>query len=367
MDPRAQQTDWFSRPGDSLIAAMNRRGLKSTDVARHLQGGLEQLRGYVSGDLSIDDTAAAALSYAVGGSKAFWLSRQANYERDLQRAIEAVPENEVGIWLEQIPSPRPKPRGRVTESARQLELRHRLSFFGVSTLGAWDRRYSGDRSRTLFRTSAAFESVDGAISLWLRQGELEACIADTARWDLEVLKSQIQEIKGLSRIAKPARFLPRLKELLSRAGVALVVRRAPKDCKASGASRFVRPDRAMLLVSFRYRSDDQFWFTVFHELGHLMLHGFESFVDTDGMPEDNRESEANNFATSMIVPLDRWPEFENLRTEHRSVTRFAVSVGVSPGLIVGQLQHRARLSLDRLAFLKRRWTWDEIDAATAIL
>ncbi len=367
MNQRVQQADWFSRPGDSLVAAMSRRGLNPNEVAKHLEGGLDQLRKYVSGSLSIDDVAATTLSCVVGGSKAFWLARQDNYERDLQRAIDAVPANEISIWLDHIPSPMPKPRGRMTASVRQEELRHRLSFFGVSTLGAWDRRYSGDRSRTLFRTTGTFESIDGAVSLWLRQGELEACLSDTARWDIDVLKSKILEIKSLSRIAKPARFLPRLKELLSNAGVALVVKRAPKDCRASGASRFVRPDKAMILLSFRYRSDDQFWFTVFHEIGHLILHGSESFVDTDDMPEDNCERQANEFATSMIVPLDRWPDFENLRSDHRAVTRFAVSVGVSPGLVLGQLQHRGQVSPDRLAFLRRRWTWDEIDAAIASL
>ena len=367
MDQRVPQADWFSRPGDSLVAAMSRRGLKPVEVAKHLQGGLDQLQQYVSGSLRIDDAAATALSFAVGGSKAFWLTRQANYELDLQRAIEAVSADDMGIWLNHIPSPKPKPRGRMTESIRQEELRNRLTFFGVSTLGAWDRKYSGDRSRTLFRTSATFESIDGAVSLWLRLGELEACLADTARWDIDVLRSLIPEIKKLSRISQPARFLPRLKEILSTAGVALILKRAPKDCKASGASRFIRPDRAMILLSFRYRSDDQFWFTVFHEMGHLILHGSESFVDKDDMPDDNCEREANQFATSMIVPPDRWPEFENLRSEHKAITRFAVSVGVSPGLVLGQMQHRGRVSSDRLAFLRRRWTWDEIDTAITSL
>ena len=68
------------------------------------------------------------------------------------------------------------------------------------------------------------------------------------------------------------RFLPKLQALCAEAGVALVFVRAPRGCRVSGASRLVTPEKAMILVSFRFRSDDQFWFTVFHEIGHLILH-----------------------------------------------------------------------------------------------
>jgi hypothetical protein len=91
----------------------------------------------------------------------------------------------------------------------------------------------------------------------------------------------------------------------------------------------------MLLVSFRYRADDQFWFTVFHEIGHLLLHQAQTFVDDSNTPEDRSEQEANDFAKSVIIPIDRAAEFEDMAENRESILRFSVSIGVAPGLTVG--------------------------------
>jgi hypothetical protein len=67
-------------------------------------------------------------------------------------------------------------------------------------------------------------------------------------------------------------FIPYIRGLLATAGVSLVVLPTPRGCRASGATCFFTPDRATLVMSFRYLTDDHFWFTLFHEIGHLILH-----------------------------------------------------------------------------------------------
>ena len=121
----------------------------------------------------------------------------------------------------------------------------------------------------------------------------------------------------------------------------------------------------MVLLSFRHLSDDHFWFTLLHELGHLLLHGAKAFVDVDDTYPDEREREANEFASSCIIPPARWEEFVNLPHDKEFVVRFAVSLGIAPGLIVGQLQHRGEITRDRLNFLKRHWTWADIKTVLA--
>lgn len=107
----------------------------------------------------------------------------------------------------------------------------------------------------------------------------------------------------------------------------------------------------MILVSFRHRSDDQFWFTLLHEIGHLLLHKGQTFVDEEETRNSSAEREANDFAANCIVPPARLSEFRRLTTDRDSIVRFAISVGVSPGLIVGQLQHEGRVEFGRLARL----------------
>lgn len=367
MENTTQHADWFSCPADSLVAAMQRRGVLPSDLAGRLSGGMNQLRALVSGLRAIDPEAAAVIGDAVGGSREFWLKRQENYEIALERAVASIPPEEVTVWLTAIPAPGPAPRGRLDDEKRHVELRRRLTFFGVGTLGAWHGRYGRDNHQAKFRTSMSFSSDEGATALWLREAELEATIAQTAKWNPDALEARLRDIKKLSLIRRPDRFLPRLKKLLAEAGVALVVKRTPPGCKASGASRMITPERAMILLSFRFRSDEQFWFTLFHEIGHLLLHGAQSFVDDDEMPQDACEDEANAFAASLVIPPHMEREFENLPARHKDITRFAILADVAPGLIRGQMEHRGRVRPNRLTFLRRNWTWTEIDEAIASL
>ncbi len=361
-EPNEFVADWFSKPADSLLGLMSRRGVSAEMVADELVGGMEIMRGLVLGTHAIDNALATSLSNAVGGSPTFWLKRQENYERALDLASRNAVD-ELDAWLASVPLPGNKPRGRLSNAQKISELRRRLAFYGVNSLRAWCARYGQIRDETQFRTSQAFDSKTGSVSLWLRKGELEAALTTTKRWNPAVLGSLLSEVLKLSKIRRPDRFLPKLKKLGAEAGVAIVVVRAPDGCRASGASRLVAPDKAMVLLSFRHLSDDQFWFTLLHEFGHLLLHGADTFVDADDTYVDDREDEANKFASSCVIPPERWAEFADLRYDKNSVIRFSMSLGIAPGLVVGQLQHRGLIPRDRLNFLKRRWTWSDIEAA----
>jgi HTH-type transcriptional regulator / antitoxin HigA len=357
--------DWFSKPGDSVLSLMERRNLSARELAAALTGGMDTVRGLLDGSLQIDRKLARDLAGAVGGTTDFWLRRQANFGEALGQVVSVVCTAESEQWLERVPVPGPKAKGRLSDARRQAEIRQRLVFFNVNNLAAWMRHYGCIRSETQFRTSPTLLSDEGAVSMWLRQGELEAALVSTKRWDPDGLREKLGEIRGLSRIGHPMRFLPKLKELLAWVGVALVVVRAPTGCRASGATRMVSSDKAMILMSFRFRADDHFWFTLFHEIGHLLLHSGETFVDDEETLLDDREWEANEFARRCIIPADRQAEFERLRPNRHAVLRFSVSVGIAPGLTVGQMQHRKMIDHDRLNTLKRRWVWDEIEPALA--
>lgn len=353
--------DWFSKPGDSLRALMLRQSLSALEVASHLIGGMTTLRGLLDGSCAVDRQHATALARAVGGTMSFWLKRQEQYELALERAVDHATAVEGDDWL-LLPVPGEKPRGRLSAEKRRDEVRRRLRFFNVGTMDAWQARYGKICTNTLFRTSAAFDSDDGAVLMWLRDGELSSDMVSTKPWNAGNLQDRLDMIRKLSKLKRPEAFLPKLRELCAEAGVAVVAKRAPPGCRASGASRLVAPDKAMILLSFRGRSDDTFWFTVFHEIGHLILHGAKTFVDSDmGKNDvDQNEREANEFASDLIVPEARKEEFQDLPAEKYEVTRFSVSVGVSPGLTVGQMQHRDMIKPDQLNYLKRRWQWDEL-------
>ncbi|MDX7951259.1 ImmA/IrrE family metallo-endopeptidase [Lichenihabitans sp. Uapishka_5] len=366
MHEPAFDRDWFSKPADSLLAMMQRRRLTPSDVARELPGGLATLRGLLIGDVAIDEAVAGGLAATVGGTTTFWLRRQGLYEACLGRVVDAVLASDSNAWLATVPVPAsagPTTRGRTADDRRRAAVERRLVFFDVNGAEAWSRRYGTLRCETRFRESAAFEVHPGATAMWLRQGELEAALVSTDVWDPNGLSASIGEIVKLSRIGQPVRFLPRLRVMLARFGVALVVVRAPEGCRASGAARMLSPTKAMVLASFRHRSDDHFWFTLLHEIGHLLLHGGRTFIDEEGASDDEPENEANAFAADHIIPQDLQQELASLHPDYASVIRFSLKLRIAPGLTVGQMQHRGLIQRNWLNKLRRTWTWDEIDPA----
>ena len=141
--------------------------------------------------------------------------------------------------------------------------------------------------------------------------------------------------------------------------MAVVIVPAPTGCRASGATIFVQPDKALLIQSSRYLSDDHFWFSFFHEVGHLILHG-NGNVFLDGVNEDisKEEEEANNFAMSLLIPIENQKELRSLSAyKWENIIRFAEKIGIAPGIIVGQLQKFGIIKYNQLNNLKRKYKW----------
>lgn len=185
----------------------------------------------------------------------------------------------------------------------------------------------------------------------------------TSSWSPQRLEERLDRIRQLTRINHPSRFLPKLRSICAEAGVAVVIVRTPDGCHASGATRLVSADKAMILLSLRHRSDgSKFWFTVFHEIGHLL-----STVPTRSSTATKHplmnSSCRQTVRGQYLIPPEREEEFLRLKAVRNSMTEFSVSVGIAPGLTVGQMQHRKMIEHSQMNFLKRRWKWDEIDHA----
>ena len=121
---------------------------------------------------------------------------------------------------------------------------------------------------------------------------------------------------------------------------------------------FVSEKKALILLSFRHLSDDHFWFSFFHECGHLLLHPHNMVIVEGESPEDDEmEKEANQFSEDVLIPAPWKQLLQELKPNREAIVRFAVRAGVSPGIVVGQLQHRGRIGHNFLNYLKRRYVW----------
>lgn len=362
MPDRAFQPDWFSKPGDTLTTLMSQHDISHTELAEELKIDIRKIRGLIAGTVGIDDEIAGRLAKCVGGTPSFWIKRQSAYQTALDRLARDMPAEAAKAWLRKFPRQEMSDFGWVDSSRQPVDaLKSYLAYFGVTSPRDWEKRYTTFLTDTAFRTSASFDSKIGALSAWLRQGEIIANSIATAKWNEELLRNSLPELRRLSKRNAPSKFVTELRAICAAAGVAVAFVRSPSGCRASGASRFISPEKAMIVLSFRYLSDDHFWFTFFHEVGHLVLHGTDStFVDSDITAADAKETEANSFAAAVLIPLERLEELHSLPPRMASVVRFAVSLGIAPGIVVGQMQHLGLVGRNKLNFLKRRYDWSEL-------
>ena len=359
----AFEPDWVSPPGDTMRDLIDDRNLTIAEFARQIGHTPEEATCLLQGQMSLTTETAQKLEVVLGSSARFWLTRESQYRSDVARLQDTGEHLDVEGWLRELPLSDMIDFGCVDPSAdASRRTTQVLQFFGVSGLAEWRTTYREILGAAAFRTSASFDSKPGAVSVWLRQGEIRGSAINCAPWNPQRVREVLPNIRTLTRKKDPNAFLPELTNQLAGCGVALAIVRAPTGCRASGATRFLTPARAMLLLSLRYLSDDQFWFTLFHELGHLVLHGDTSlFLEEDEDSLSRQEIEANEFAEAIIVPNDFRQELLTLRIEMRRIVRFAHRIGVSSGLVVGQLQHLGRVPHSHFNGLKVKFDWQHIN------
>ena len=362
MTARAFEPDWLSAPGGTILDVLEERDMTSKELAALLGYSIDRTERLIAGKEAITRDVANLLSKRVGGSEKFWLSRERNYRDEVARLQSKGDANAARAWLDELPLKDMQKFGWIPTSARaEQSVSACLRYFGVNDVQEWRRKYSQFLSLVSFRTSPTHKSEPGSVIAWLRYGEVRSDDISCKPWNTDGFARSLINMRRLTRQKSPSTFIPELRRLCAENGVALVIARAPAGCRASGATRFLTNKKAMILLSFRFLADDQFWFTFFHEAGHLLMHGQKALFIEDGSDVCLKEEhEANLFAQNILIPLEARAEFLSLKPSRENIIRFAVKAGISRGIVVGQLQHQGRLEPNQLNFLKRRYTIDDI-------
>jgi HTH-type transcriptional regulator/antitoxin HigA len=235
-----------------------------------------------------------------------------------------------------------------------------LRFFAIGSLAgvpavAAEAAYRVARARH----SAPQRPSAPALAAWLRKGEIEAATIPTASFNDARLREALPAIRGLTASTEEG-WADLLRNRLARCGVALVVVPHLPGTRAHGATRWLTPRKALVQMSLRGRWADIFWFSLFHELGHLLVHGRTPLVvEWDDDAHDARESEADAFARDHLIAPKEWAAFlaARPRPSARTTDAFARRLGIAPGIVVGRLHHEERLPHSGLNDLRRQLDW----------
>lgn len=355
-EAREFKPDWFSPPGDTILQLINERGISVRDFSEQLNFSVESAERLISGRIAVTRDIAQALTDVFGGSQNFWLNRERDYREDLARFQKV----EAETWIAKLPYAEMARMGWVAATRSVSEkIANAFAFFDVSSFQEWRDKY-GQEIAAAFRASKTLDSAPESVAAWLRQGKLLGQQVACKNWNREKFSAAICEARKLTRTEEPEIFIPALRELFADCGVALVVLKTPQGCPASGAVLPVK-NSAVILLSFRYLSDDHFWFTLFHEAGHLLLHSATRlFIEGTNSISEKEEHEANAYSANVLIPTEHRMEMEKLNaSKWIKIIRFAKKIGVSPGIVVGQLQNAGLVRPDYLNKLKVRYKWAE--------
>jgi HTH-type transcriptional regulator / antitoxin HigA len=357
--PQVFMPDYVSVPGDTLQDILDERGMTQAALALRTGRTKKHINEIIRGKAPITPETALQLERVLGTPAAFWNNREQQYRETLARIEEEKHLRQHTDWLNHFPLRDMIKRGWLTKyDDRVAQLREVLAFFGVAYPAQWDDTWHD--TSIAFRKPQTRESNEYALAAWLREGERLAQDILCQPYKADTFRSALATI----RLATRQPFKEAQQEVIrlcADAGVATVfVPELPGTC-THGATRWLSPNKALMQLSFRWKADDQIWFTLFHEGGHILLHGKrEIFIEGTEL-SSAEEDEANAFAADFLISPKALQAFRVLPDSRTKVgiKRFAAELGIAPGIVVGRLQKEGHLPQSYCNDLKQRIAWDE--------
>lgn len=336
-------------PGETLQEYLNSLSMTQVDLAKRTGLTTKTINEIIKGKAPITPETALKLESVFSTPASFWNNLEANYQETRARLqAEKNIDDETKI-ARIIPYPELAKRGFVKSTIKPKEkVVYLRQFFGVASLD-----YIPDVLPVAFRKQDNESSSHYALASWIRMGELMAGEIETLTFSEKKLKEKIPAFRALT-MQEDEDFEPLLEDLCASCGIAFVtVPHLPKTY-ANGATKWLNPGKAMVQLSNRYKYADIFWFSFFHELGHILLHSKkESFAETG--EKTGEEAEADRFASECLIPGAKYKAFVSKnRLTRDSITRFAHDVGIDPGVVVGRLHHDAKIGWSDFQDLQRK-------------
>ena len=351
--PADYRPDSALHPGKLLKEELAERGMTQRELAERMRRPTQVINLIAREKKSITPETALEIEKVLGIDAQFWVNLQAVYDLVVARMAEDKKLEEQRHWLNEIPDREIaklgwiEPHESISERLREL-----LKFFGTPSFES----LQPTTEVVGFRVTKRAKVNEWALRAWLRRGEIEARAVDVAPYDERRFRNAVKKIRSLT-LEEPTEYWSKMRALCAEAGVVLLgVPHLPKT-GANGVTRWLSPQVAMIQLNLRYGTADIFWFTFFHEAGHVLQHETKrTFVDLKG--DDRRnvdEDEADFFARESLIKTVEWQPFVS-RGDYSpaSISNFASNQELHPGIVVGRLQREGHLPFNQRNQLKQR-------------
>lgn len=330
--------DYAVAPGEFIQEWLEQNDVNAAELARRLDVTPKHVSELLSGKAPLSATLSLALERVTGTPAKLWNRSEALYREDLARLAEGERLEAQYDQAKRFPLAYLRKYGVLVASSRDRAgtVRELLQLFKISSLDAYEATWG--HSKVAYRKVTVVNDKSYERATWMALGEREARIDELPDFDRDGLEGLIPNLRALTAQPNPVESLEEAKELLRAVGVAFSLVPPIPGFGVYGATRWIA-DHPVVQLSVRGKTDDQLWFTLFHELGHVLLHGHKA-VFMQGS-EGREEDEADEFASRTLIPqefVERLPTTRNIL----AVQELATELGIAPSIVLGQAQRLTR-------------------------
>ncbi len=321
-------------PGYYIKEIIEESGLSQKDFASRLDTTPKNLSILVRGEQSLSIDIAMKLSRMLGTSIEYWLNLQKNYDaliaefessKELEREKRIFRYLQYAYFRENFGLP-DLPR-KTDEQIKCLR-----EYLNVASLSVFTRQNMTVSFRSVFQdmkeanTARANAMVQIAIN--------QALKIDAPKFDKRKFEKAADY--ALTLTTQHDEFSPLLRHAFKEAGVILVVLPNLPGSGIYGATKKIGQN-VMLMVNDRRFYSDTFWFTLFHEIGHIINGDYGITFENENVTQ---EDAADRYAEDKLIPPGEYDAFvQKNEFSENAIRGFAARIDRDPGIVLGRLQN----------------------------
>ena len=347
-------------PGYYIAEIIEDMGISQAEFAIRVGTTAKTISTLVNGQINLSNDIAKKLSAMTGTGIDVWLNLQEEYDKKLieierekdineQKAIVSVIDYSFFVKYAHLPATR-----AINEKITNL-----CKYLMIADLRVLQQPDFLVNYRTGISTVQPKNIINSRA--WLQTAINLSRDIVTEPFNAERLKSFLPELRAMT-IQDPQEFVPRMREIFSKCGVAFVLLPHLKNSGVNGAVKWISSDRVVLAMNTRGAYADKFWFTLFHEIKHVLQQKLKTtFISgsSDELEDINLalEEEADRFSSDYLIPPNQLKKWGPTRfTSDSEIVAFADSIGIHPGIVAGRLQHEQIIGENRCSRLKQKYT-----------
>lgn len=347
ISPMAKQNQYFPQsrphPGETLVEKLEEMEMGPKEFALRTGKPEKTIIAILNGKSSITPDMAVLFENVTRIPANFWMNHQRSYDEFIAREKQQTVIQDAVTWAKQFPLADMIAKGWLPQVGTiEEKTKEMLVFFGISSHKAWEDYYFKQELKVAFRISLSSTNEPFAISAWLRKGELQASELKGSDYSEKNFKEALPELKSIMA-EHPHDFFAKLQNTCLKAGVKLVHTPTLPKAPICGSTRWLN-DTPLIQLTGRYKRNDSFWFTFFHEAGHILLHGKKDiFLEKIEYSDKDKvkEKEADEFACKWTLTDDEEAQIlAATPLSEEAIRSFAKKFTTHPAIIIGRLQHK---------------------------